>query len=180
MGKDMMNQLVSRLVGVALLAAAPVAPSFAQAPPAIAVGMQVTDAQGGLVGTVAAIKDDNVVVKTDKHEALLPKSSFTPNNGKLLFGMTQAQLNAAIEQTSTAADAALVAGATVVGLQGTPVGTIETIDEQNATIKLASGRSVTLARSGLRGNANGTVTIGMTVEQLNAVVDQAANTDSAE
>ena len=58
MGKDMMNQFVSKLVGIALLAAAPVAPSFAQASAAIAVGMQVTDAQGGLVGTVAAIKDD--------------------------------------------------------------------------------------------------------------------------
>jgi preprotein translocase subunit YajC len=175
MGKDMMNQFVSKLVGAALLAAAPAVPAFAQS-----VGMQVTDAQGGHVGTVTALKGDNVMVKTDRHEVLLPKSSFTPNAGKLLFGMTQAQLNAEIEKSSAAANAALVAGATVVGLQGTPVGTIESIDDQNATIKLASGKSVTLPRSGLRGNANGTVTIGMTVEQLNAAVDQAASTDGAE
>ena len=171
----MMNQFVSKLVGVALLAAAPVAPSFAQA-----VGMQVTDAQGGVVGTVTSLSGDNVMVKTDKHEVLLPKSSFTPNNGKLLFGMTQAQLNAEVEKSTAAADAALVAGATVVGLQGTPVGTIESIDAQNATLKLASGKSVTLSRSGLRGNADGTVTIGLTVEQLNAAVSQAAGTEGAQ
>lgn len=170
----MMNHFVSKLVGVALLAAAPVAPSFAQA-----VGMQVTDAKGAAVGTVTALKGDNVMVKTDKHEVLLPKTSFTPSNGKLLFGMTQAQLNAEIEKSSAAAEAALVAGATVLGLQGTPVGTIESIDEQNATIKLATGKSVTLARTGLRGNVNGTVTIGMTADQLNAAVEAAAGTDGA-
>jgi hypothetical protein len=176
----MMNQFVARLVGVALLAAAPVAPAIAQATAAVAIGMQVTDAQGGQVGTVTALKGDNITVTTDKHEVLLPKTSFTPNNGKLLFGMTQAQLNAEVEKSTAAADAALVAGATVVGLQGTPVGTIESIDAQNATLKLASGKSVTLARSGLRGNADGTVTIGLTVEQLNAAVSQAAGTEGAQ
>jgi preprotein translocase subunit YajC len=178
MGKDMMNQFIARLVGVALLAAAPVAPAFARA--TVAVGMPVTDAQGGQVGTVTALKGDNVMVRTDKHEVLLPNSSFTPSNGKLLFGMTQAQLNAEVEKSTAAADAALVAGATVVGLQGAPVGTIESIDAQNATLKLASGKSVTLARSGLRGNADGTVTIGLTVEQLNAAVSQAAGTEGAQ
>ena len=176
----MMNQFVAKLVGVALLAAAPMAPAFAQATAAVAVGMQVTDAQGGQVGTVTALKGDNVMVRTDKHEVLLPKTSFTPNNGKLLFGMTQAQLNAEVEKSTAAADAALVAGATVVGLQGTPVGTIESIDAQNATLKLASGKSVTLARSGLRGNPDGTVTIGLTVEQLNAAVSQADGTEGAQ
>ncbi len=172
----MMNQFVAKLVGVALLAVAPIAPTFAQASPAIAVGTQVTDAQGGQVGIVAGLNGENVMVRTDKHEVLLPKSSFTPSNGKLLFGMTQAQLNAEVEKSTAAADAALVAGATVVGLQGTPVGTIDSIDAQNATLKLASGKSVTLPRSGLRGNADGTVTIGLTVEQLNAAVSAAAGT----
>ena len=38
------------------------------------------------------------MIKTDKHEALLPKASFTVDGGKLLFAMTQAQLNAEIEE----------------------------------------------------------------------------------
>ena len=175
-----MRLMLGTFTALGLALAAPLAPAAAQAQAGIMVGMQVTDSAGGAVDSVAAVKGDNLLIKTDKHEVLLPKSSFTPNAGKLLFGMTQAQLNAEIEKSSAAANAALVAGATVVGLQGTPVGTIESIDDQNATIKLASGKSVTLPRSGLRGNANGTVTIGMTVEQLNAAVDQAASTDGAE
>ena len=57
--------------------------------------MQVTDASGGSVGTVKAIQGANLLIKTDKHEALLPTTSFTLADGKLLFGMTQAQLDAA-------------------------------------------------------------------------------------
>ena len=57
------------------LLALPAAPAQAQA---ITVGMQVTDTAGAPVGTVTAIQGDNLVVKTDKHEALLPRTSFTP------------------------------------------------------------------------------------------------------
>lgn len=163
-----MNNLVSKLAGLALLAATPAVPAFAQS-----IGMQVTDTKGGTVGTVTGLNGDNVMVKTDKHEVLLPKNSFTPNNGKLLFGMTQAQLNAQIEQSTSAASAAMVAGATITGLQGTPLGTLDKIDAANATIKLATGQSVTVPVTGLRGNADGTVTLGMTAEQLKAAVDEA-------
>ena len=62
-------------------------PSAAQS-----VGMQIVDTTGAAVGTVTAIQGSNIQVKTDKHEALLPKASFTLANGKLLFGLTQAQL----------------------------------------------------------------------------------------
>ena len=39
--------------------------------------MQIVDTTGAAVGTVTAIQGDNLQVKTDKHEALLPKASFT-------------------------------------------------------------------------------------------------------
>ncbi|HZU50903.1 MAG TPA: hypothetical protein VE968_03410 [Sphingomicrobium sp.] len=67
--------------------------ALASAAAAQSVGMQVVDTSGAPVGTVIAINGDNVQIKTDKHDVLLPKSSFTLNNGKLLFGMTQAQLD---------------------------------------------------------------------------------------
>jgi hypothetical protein len=169
----MMNILVSRLVGVALLATTPSVPALAQQSAAVAIGMQVTDSGGSPVGTVTGLNGANLLLKTDKHEVLLPKSSFTASGGKLLFGMTQAQLNAEIEKTASAASAALVAGATVTGLQGTPVGVIDKIDAGKATIKLAAGQSVTVPVSGLRGNANGTVTLGLTADQLKAAIDQA-------
>ena len=162
------------LSALGLALAVPTAPALAQAGAPISVGMQVTDASGGAVGTVTAINGDNLIVKTDKHEVSLPKTSFTPNEGKLLFGMTQAQLNAEVEKSLAAADAAVVAGATVKGLQGTSIGTIDKVEADAVTIKLASGQLVKVGRAGVRGNADGSVTVGLTAEQLEAEVAKAS------
>jgi hypothetical protein len=110
-------------------------------------------------------------VKTDKHEALLPKASFTLDQGKLLFGMTQAQLDAQIEAAAAASQKAIAAGATVNGTAGTPVGKIDSVDGDNVTMTLTSGKKIQVPVSGLRGNADGTVTIGYTAEQLDALVN---------
>lgn len=133
--------------------------------------MQVIDTSGATVGTVTAIKGDNILVKTDKHEALLPKASFTLDKGKLLFGMTQAQLDAQIEALAAASQKAIVAGATVKGTAGTPVGKIDSVDTANVTMTLTSGKKIQVPITGLRGNPDGTVTIGYTAEQLDALVN---------
>jgi hypothetical protein len=132
--------------------------------------MQIVDTTGAPVGTVTAIKGDNVQIKTDKHDALLPKTSFRVDKGKLVFGMTQAQLDAQIEQATAASQKAIVAGATVKGSAGTEVGKIDTVEGGNATITLTSGKRLQVPTTGLRGNADGTVTIGYTAEQLDALV----------
>ena len=167
------------LSALGLAVAAPLAPAAAQAPASISVGMQVVDASGGPVGTVKSVQGDNILVKTDRHEALLPKNSFTPAEGKLLFGMTQAQLNAEIEKGLAAADASIAAGATVKGAGGATVGTIDTATADAVTITLASGTKVQLARTAVRGNADGTVTIGLSAEQLEAQVQAAAASGSS-
>jgi hypothetical protein len=77
-----MRLILSTLTAVGLAIAAPAA---AQAQAAINVGMLVTDAAGGRVGTVSAINGDNLLIKTDKHEVMLPKTSFTVAEGKLFF-----------------------------------------------------------------------------------------------
>jgi hypothetical protein len=115
------------------------------------------------------------VIKTDRHEVRLPKSSFTLDQGKLLFGMTQAELNAAGDKSVADAAAALVAGATVKGSDGESVGTIDSIDAEFATIKLTSGKQVRVPRTGLGASAEGAV-IGMTAAQLEA---QAQPADAA-
>jgi hypothetical protein len=92
-----MRLILGTITALGLAVAAPLAPAAAQAQAAINVGMQVADSAGGAVGSVAAVKGDNLLIKTDKHEVLLPKTSFSVSEGKLLFGMTQAQLNAEIE-----------------------------------------------------------------------------------
>jgi preprotein translocase subunit YajC len=165
-----MRLIAGLLVGVALSLAAPAAPAFAQAASGMTVGMQVTDPSGGPVGTVTSIQGDNLLVKTDKHEALLPKASFTSAGGKLLFGLTQAELDAEIEKSLAAAEAAVASGAIVKGLSGTEIGKIDSVSDGNVVIALTSGRKVQVARTGVRGNPDGTVTVGLTAEQLQAQV----------
>ena len=157
-------------VAVASLAlATPLSPATAQAAPAITPGMQVTDAKGGAVGTVTAVNGDVVTVRTDRLEANLDKSSFTASEGKLLMGMTQVELNAAIEKDQAAAEASLAVGSPVKGSAGAQIGTIEAIDAEFVTIKLASGKSVRLPRTGIRGAAGGAV-IGLTQAELDAQI----------
>jgi len=153
----------------AALGIALAAPAAAQS-----VGMQIVDTAGAPVGTVTAIQGDNLQVKTDKHEVLVPKASFTLNGGKLLFGLTQAQFNAKIEESAAASAKAIAAGATVNGTAGSAVGKIEAVEGANVTVSLTSGKRIQLAATALRGNADGTVTIGYTAEQLEALVNGSA------
>ncbi|MFL6774823.1 MAG: hypothetical protein ACJ8FN_00350 [Sphingomicrobium sp.] len=139
------------------------------------VGMQIVDTAGAPVGTVTAIQGENVQIKTDKHEALLPKASFTLSNGKLLFGMTQAQLNAKIEESAASSQKAVVAGATVNGSAGVALGKIEAVDGGQVTVSLNSGKRIQLPSTALRGNADGTVSIGYSAEQLDALVNGSAS-----
>jgi preprotein translocase subunit YajC len=154
----------------AICAAAAVALSAPLA--AQSIGMQVVDTAGARVGTVTVITGDNLTIKTDKHEVALPKSSFTLNNGKLLFAMTQAQLDAQIEASLAAANAAVAPGSNVTGVGGTAVGTIEAVADGKVTIALQSGRKLVLPQAGVRGNPDGTATIGYTAEQIDELVKQ--------
>jgi len=155
------------VASASLALAAPLSPALAQASGGFAVGTQVTDANGGPVGTVTAVSGDVVTIKTDKFETNLAKSSFAEQDGKLLVGMTQAELNAAIEKDKAAADASLAVGAPVKDSAGGAVGMIGAIDAEFVTIKLASGKSVRLPRNGIAGSANGAV-IGVTAADLEA------------
>jgi preprotein translocase subunit YajC len=160
-------------VGIAMAS-----PAVAQAQAGIMPGMQVTDSSGGAVGMVAAVKGDNLLVRTNKHEVMLPKTSFTVAKGKLLFGMTQAQLDAEVEKGMAAANAAIVAGATVKGVGGSQLGTIDTVADGQVTITLQDGKKIAVAQEGLRGNPDGTVTIGYSAAQLEALVQSEAPADT--
>jgi len=150
-----------------------------QSIPIIGPGMQVTDTNGGVVGTVKAVQGENLIITTDKHDVALPKTSFSPSKGKLLFGMTQAQLDAQVEKSLAASSAAIAAGATVKGTGGAAVGTIDAVADGNVTITLQDGKKIAVPQQGLRGNADGTVTIGYSAAQLEALVSGAGSTDTS-
>lgn len=151
----------------ATLALSSVAPANAQDSGGFAIGAQVLDTSSNPVGTVTAVNGDVVTVKTDKVEANLGKASFAQQGGKLYIGKTQAELNALVEQEKIAAEASLGVGKTVKGAQGADVGTIEAIDADYVTLKLTSGKSVRIPRSGIAGSANGAV-VGMTAADIEA------------
>lgn len=164
-----------KTLAVALALASPAGLSALHAQ---AVGMQVVDTSGAPVGTVTAIRGDNVQIKTDKHDALLPKTSFRVDQGKLVFGMTQAQLDTQIEAAAAASEKAIVAGATVNGSGGAAVGKIDAVDNGQVTITLTSGKRIGVPISGLRGNSDGTVTIGYTAEQIEALTSGNSGTSA--
>ena len=132
-----------------------------------AAGTKVVHTSGAEVGTVQAVEDGFYLVKTDKHEVRLPKASFTAHEGGFIMAMTRDQVNAAVEQSLASAAEKIVVGASITGSQGGAVGTIDALDDQFVTVKLASGKLVRLPRSGIAPGPNGPV-IGMTVAELEA------------
>ena len=169
-----MRLATASLAFAAMAFAVPLAPAHAQT-----AGMQVVDTTGGAVGTVVSVSGDNVVIKTDRHQVALPKTSFTAHEGKLLFGMTQAQLNAATEKSLAEAAAAIAPGATVKGSGGAVLGTIDAVDTEFVTINLQSGNLVRIPRSGVAAG-NGDVVIGLTAEELEAQSAPSASTASSQ
>lgn len=140
---------------------------------AVTAGAVVKDTSGGVVGTIVKVEGDQLMLKTDKHEVRLPVASFTATDAGALFGMTQAQLNAEVDKTAAAAAAQIVVGATVKGAAGATVGTIEALDAQFVTLKLASGKSVRLPRTAVGGGSDGPV-IGMTAAEIEAAAKEAS------
>lgn len=173
------NSRFTRRVCTDVVEKRPAAAQAPAAPPApvmttLGVGMAVVDSQGGVVGTITAVAADTVTVKTARHQAVLPKSSFTISEGEALFGMTQAELDASVERTLAAkADAALKVGATVKGKDGANVGTIDAVDAANVTIRLASGPRISIPRSGIAVDAEGGGAIGLTAAELEAQIKAA-------
>jgi preprotein translocase subunit YajC len=141
---------------------------------AVTAGATVKDTAGGEVGTIVRVEGDQLILKTDKHEVRLPVASFTATDSGALFGMTRAQLNAEIEKALDAANAQIVAGATVKGANGAAVGTIEAVDDQFVTLKLASGTSVRVPRAAVAVGPGGPVT-SLTADQLEAAAKGASS-----
>lgn len=168
-------RMFTRIALASALAVAPLnlAATFAATATEVRPGMQVVDPSGGTVGVVKSVQGDSLVLKTDKHEVQLPLTSFTANEGKLLFGMTAAQLNAETEKAMAEASAAIAVGAQLYGIGGTLAGQIEALDDTLATIKLTTGETIRIPRSGIGMGPNG-ATLGLSVEELKQLAAQAS------
>ena len=101
----------------------------------------------------------------------LPARSFTPDKGKLVFGMTRDALNQA---TDAMLAKALLPGSAVRGMNGILAGRIEAINGQFVTVELQSGQSIRLPRASVAPGSGGAV-LGITVAELNRLVNKTAS-----
>lgn len=170
---------LARITLAAALAGAPISTLSAATPAEVHPGMQVVDPAGGTVGMVTGVKGDNLIVKTDKHEVQVPLASFTASQGKLLYAMTAAQLDAETEKAMAAASASVAVGAQLYGSDGTLAGQIEALDDNLVTVKLTNGSSVRIPRAGVAGSAKGAI-VGVTTAQLNEAAGQTSAAPSSD
>ena len=152
-------------LSAAALALPLAAPALAQQP-ALHVGATVTDAQGGTVGTITSIDGPMLILHTDRHDVRLPVTAFTPTASTILFGMTQAQLDAAVEAAQAAAAQAVQVGAVLHDNAGAVVGPITVLDAATATVQIGTN-VVRVPRGGIQVN-NGALSINTTLAQLRA------------
>lgn len=153
------------MIGAAIGASAGLpAAAWAQAPAeanqdaGLAVGATVYDAQGDEVGTIAQISGEVVIVDTGTNQATLGKASFAKGPNGPIVGATKAELDAMVEKARSDAAAALAAalqpGAAVRSMDGIELGTIKSIEGDNAMLDYA-GKLVPLKREYFATDANG-------------------------
>lgn len=151
-----------------------------QSTPGITVGTAIVDDAGNPVGNVVSIQGSDVIVRTDRHEARIPRSSLWVSRGRVVLSMTRAQLNAAVERLTPppvvqaqSAPVQIAPGTVVLGTAGAVAGTIEAVGQDNITLRLTSGQSVNIPRSAVGATAQGGV-ISITAEELQRRAEQAA------
>ena len=140
------------------------APAFGQQP-TLHVGATVTDPQGGAVGTITAINGANLTLHTDRYDIPLPVTSFTATPNTVLFGMTQADLNAAYERAQAAAAQAFSVGSILRDSAGVVVGPVTALDDATVTVRI-DANVVRLPRNALAANPQGGLVTGATRAQL--------------
>lgn len=155
----------------------PAAASAATAATSVAVGAKVFGPQGEEVGTVESVSGETVVLNTGTNRATLAASSLGTSDKGLTIGMTKQQLDAAVQQAASQADAAmnsaLVAGADVRSKDGQPVGKIETV-EGDSVVLAREGGSITLSREHLTTDEQG-LKLVMTKAEFEAAANAASS-----
>ncbi|WP_057883813.1 hypothetical protein [Tsuneonella troitsensis] len=154
---------VSAALATVILPAA----AFAQ----VAAGAKVYGSDGAEVGTVVSVAGGVVTVDTGTHKAPLPENAFATSDKGPTITVTKAQVDSMMaEQLAAAAakrDAALVAGTAVATANGTPTGTIKSVEGDAVVLESPSG-AVALKREHFAVNAQGALVALFTADQIAA------------
>ncbi len=143
----------------------------------IVAGATVYGPQGNVVGTVESVADGVVTVDTGKHKAPLPANAFGAGENGPTITVTQAQINAMLDEQLAAAaaqrDAALIPGAMVHTAKNAMLGTVKSVDGDNVVVEIETG-PVALQREHFAVDANGTLIALFTMAQIEAAAEAAA------
>lgn len=166
---------IAKLAAAALALAA--APALA-APGDVAVGATVYGPQGNPVGQIVTVEGGQAVVDTGKHKVPLGLEAYGKSDKGPTITVTKAQLDEIVDrQLAEAAakrDAALVAGAAVVGANGASAGTIKSVDADTVVLESPAG-PVALKREHFAINAGGALMALFTADQITASAKGATN-----
>ena len=153
------------------------APGAATTAAAPTVGATIYDSAGVVLGTVASITTQAVILNTGTAQVPVPPASIGNIAKGFAMAMTKADLDAAVASSQAQAQAAvkakLVPGTAVSGMQGAALGTIKSADAQFVTLTTSKG-DVKLPIAGFSADATGKVIVGITAEQLEAATAGAA------
>lgn len=155
-------------LGAALaLAATPVL----AAPGDVTVGATVYGPQGNPVGQIVTVENGQAIVDTGKHKVPLALEMYGKSDKGPTITVSKDQLDTMVDQQLAAAtarrDAALIPGAVVVAAQGTPAGTIKSVEGDAVVLESPEG-PVTMKREHFAINAGGALMALFTADQIKA------------
>ncbi|WP_260484188.1 hypothetical protein [Sphingomicrobium flavum] len=184
-----MKSIFTAVAAVAIAAAVPTVPAMAQDATSIAAGMEVVhDKSGAPVGSVSKLENGMIFISTDMHaDVPMPVNAFLLHEGKVLFGMTKADLNAAVSQAKAEAAASVAIGKPVKGVSGNDVGVIEAMNDEAITIRMTNGKVVAVPVDAVQGQQTGAIALyeaaqleGMGVDMTPEQVQEAEAARAAE
>lgn len=149
----------------------------AAATAAVAAGATIYGPEGNEVGTIESVTDGVATLDTGKHKVGLPLDRFGENaEGQKTVAVTRDQLNTMVdEQLAQAAaqlDAVLVAGAPVVDVNGTALGSVGAIEGEEVTVETEWGAFALKKENFLPGE--GHVTAQVQADQVKAALGASA------
>lgn len=173
--------LAPKFLGAAALATAAV--SGAALAQDVAAGVSVYGPDGTVVGTVESVADGVVTLDTGTHKAPLPADAFGTGDKGPTITVTKAQIDAMVsEQLAAAAaqrDGALVAGAAVTSADGSPLGSVTSVDGDAVVVETEDG-PVAMKREHFAVDANGALMALFTAEQIEAAAAAEATATAGE
>jgi hypothetical protein len=140
----------------------------------VTAGMVVYGPEGNEVGTVESVTDGVATFNTGTHKIGLPVDRFGQNAEKqTTLAVTRDALNKMVEdqlaKTAAELEAALVAGAAVVDVNGVALGSVGKIDGENVTVDTEWG-AFALKKGSFRAREGG-VTAHVLIDQVKSALD---------